>query len=138
MAEPAQTQVIMDWIRTIGWDDRQEAGFPLYPGQEILTAPDQALFITGGGGPGYTTEEPATDGSVFQARVRGQSDDPLGVEQAAQLLDTLILRASYPAAVDGVTIVHVHRESNGPTPLPFDPRDRRFEFACSYIIVTGV
>jgi hypothetical protein len=135
---PAQTQVIIDWITGLGWDDRQEVGFPVYPGQEILTAPDRAVFITGGGGPGYTTEEPATDASVFQARVRGTSDDPFAPEQAAQLLDTLILRASFPAAVDGVTISHVHRESNGPTPLPFDPRDRRFEFACSYIIVTGV
>lgn len=132
------TQVIIDWIASLGWDGRQELGWPLLPGQEIVDGPEKALFITGAGGPGYTTEEPATDASVFQARLRGPSEDPFAAEAAAQLLDAMVLQAQFPVVIDGVTISHAHRLSNGPTPLPLDPNDRRFEFTESFVFVTGV
>lgn len=134
----AATKVIMDWITSLGWDDRQELGFPLVAGPYVPPSPDQLLIITGGGGPGYTTEEPATDASNFQARLRGDPDDPLGTESAAQLLDNLILRASFPVTIDGTVICTVSRQGSGPTPLPFDPGDRRTEFTSNYVIVTGV
>lgn len=134
----AQTQVIMDWIASIGWDTRQEAGYPLLPGPEIIQEPDKVVHITGTGGPGYLTEEPATDGWSFQARVRGPADDPLAAEDAARQLDALILGANFPTVVDGVHIQHVHRLSARPAPLPLDPADRRFEYTCSYVMIAGV
>ena len=134
----AQTQVIMDWITSLGWDTRQESGYPLLPGPEIVDEPDKVVFVTGSGGPGYTTEEPATDAWAFQARVRGPSDDPLAPEDAARQLDALILGASFPTTVDGVKIVHVHRLAGRPAPLPLDPADRRFEYTCNYVMIAGV
>jgi len=134
----AQTQVIMDWITSLGWDTRQEAGYPLRAGPEIVSEPDKIVHITGTGGPGYTTEEPATDGWSFQARVRGPSNNPLAAEEAAQQLDALILGAPFPVNIDGVQIQHVHRMSARPQPLPLDPEDRRFEFTADYIMIAGV
>ena len=134
----AQTQVIIDWLTAIGWDTRQELGYPLLPGPYVPDEPDQAVVITGGGGPGYLTEEPATDGSNWQARIRGPAEDPFGAEAAAQALDALILHASFPVQVDGTWIVSCSRLGSGPTPLPYDPADRRTEFTSNYMIVTGV
>jgi hypothetical protein len=130
--------VIIDWITSLGWDARQELGFPLFPGPEILDKPDQAVFITGGGGPGYLTDEASTDASQFQVRLRGPADDPFAAELAAQLLDDTIRKAPFPVTIDGALINNVYRMGNGPTPLPLDPSDRRFEFTTNYIIVTGV
>jgi hypothetical protein len=130
--------MVGDWLEYAGWDTRPEAGYPVYPGPEILDEPDQAVFITMGGGPGYTTEEPATDASQFQARVRGPSDDADAAETAARALDALILGALFPVVIDDITIVHVHRMGGPPAVLPLDPTDRRFEFTASYILVTGV
>ena len=134
----ASTQVIMDWIISTGWDNRQELGYPLLPGPEIHSEPDKAVIITGTGGPGYLTEEPATDGWSFQARVRGPANDPIAAEAAAMLLDSTILGASFPVNIDGVQIQHVHRLSARPQPLPLDPADRRFEFTANYIMIAGV
>jgi len=134
----AQTQVIIDWLGSIGWDGRQELGYPLLPGPYVPNEPDRAVVITGGGGPGYTTEEPATDASNWQARIRGPADDPFGAEQAAMDLDKLILNANFPVQVDGTWIVTCFRLGSGPTPLPYDPSDRRTEFTSNYVIVTGV
>jgi len=128
----------MDWIVSLGWDNREEAGYPLRPGPEIRDVPDKIVHITGSGGPGYTTEEPATDAWAFQARVRGPSDDPLTAEDAADQLDSLILHASFPAVIDGMKIVHVHRLAGRPAPLPLDPADRRFEYTCNYVMIAGV
>jgi hypothetical protein len=134
----AQTQVIIDWIISLGWDTTQELGFPLFPGPLILSEPDRAVFITGTGGPGYVTEEGTNDAGSFQARVRGTTDDPYGAEIAADLLDLMILRAPFPVTIDGVPIQSVSRVGNGPSPLPVDPNDLRVEFTCSYTMVTGV
>jgi hypothetical protein len=134
----AVEQVICDWIESLGWDSRQELGFPLYVGPEILTDPDKAVFITGTGGPGYVTEEPTADAVTFQARVRGPADDPLAARLAADTLDALILSASFPAQVDGTQIVHVHRLAGRPAMLPLDESDKRFELTASYVIVIGV
>jgi len=142
MSHPAPTvsteQVICDWIASLGWDDREELGYPLSPGTEIHDNPDKIVFIAGTGGPGYTTEEPATDAVTFQARVRGPADDPLAARLAADTLDALILSAPFPAQVDGVTIVHVHRLAGRPSMLPLDEADKRFELTCSYVLVIGV
>jgi hypothetical protein len=137
MSPLAQTQLIIDWITGLGWDTTQEIGYPLLPGPNILNEPDQAVFITGSGGPGYITDEGSVDASTWQARLRGPSDDPLAAEAAAQLLDNLILRAPFPATVDGVTINLVYRLGSGPSPLPADPSDLRYEFTANYVIVTG-
>jgi hypothetical protein len=134
----AQTQVIIDFIAGLGWDDRDEVGYPLLPGPFVPPSPDRLVVITGGGGPGYTTEEPATDGSSFQARLRGPAEDWLEAEAQAQALDDLILRARCPVQVDGTWVVHCSRLGNGPSPLAYDPTDQRGEFTCNYLIVTGV
>jgi hypothetical protein len=134
----AVEQVICDWIASLGWNNQQELGYPLYPGTEILNDPDKAVFIAGTGGAGYTTEEPATDAMTFQARVRGPADDPLAARLAADTLDALILSASFPAQVDGTTVVHVHRLAGRPSMLPLDESDKRFELTCSYVLVIGV
>jgi hypothetical protein len=134
----AMEQLICDWIASLGWDTRAELGYPLSPGPEIHDNPDRIVFITTTGGPGYLTEEPTADATTFQARVRGPSDDVLAASLAAQKLDALILAAQFPAAVDGAVVVHAHRLGGQPAPLPLDPGDRRFEFTCNYVFVTGV
>jgi len=134
----AVEQVICDWIVSLGWDNRQELGFPLYATPEILTDPDKAVFITGTGGPGYVTEEPTADAVTFQARVRGPADDPIAARLAADTLDALILSAPFPVQVDGTTVVHVHRLAGRPSMLPLDEADKRFELTASYVIVIGV
>lgn len=132
------TQVIIDWITSLGWPQQPELGFALLDGTYIMEEPDRAVFITPTGGPGYVTEEGSADCWSFQARVRGTTDDPNGPLQAATLLDQMILNAPFPASVDGVAIQHAHRAASPPAPLPVDPRDLRREFTCSYLIVTGV
>src|ERR1035441_3275476 len=86
-----RTKLVIDFLTAAGWDTTPELGYPLFPGPEILVSPDRAVFITGSGGPGYTTEEGGTDAWSFQARTRGPSDDPLAAQAAAQLLDWTIL-----------------------------------------------
>lgn len=132
------TQVVMDWITALGWATAPEStGYALFPGPEIISSPDRAVFITCTGGPGYLTEEGGLDGVTFQARVRGPADDPLSPQGIAQALDALVLGASFPAVVDGYGICHIHRMGSPPTPLPLDPQDRRFEYTCSYLIAIG-
>jgi hypothetical protein len=133
----SQTRLIIDWITSLGWDITQELGYPLFPGPQILDEPDRSVWITGGGGPGYLTDEGGIDASQFQVRVRGPQDDAFEPESVAQLLDSMVLRASFPAFIDGVNINVVYRATNGPTPLPVDPADLRHEFTCNYIFVTG-
>lgn len=136
----AQTQVVIDLILSLGWDDRQENGWPVVPGPYVPPDPDRLLVVTGAGGPGYLTDEGSVDGSIFQARLRGVPDDPFGAEQAAGQLDALLLAASQsgmPVVIDGVPVSTVYRSGSGPTALPFDPTDRRTEFTCNYVIVTG-
>ena len=134
----AMTQVMIDWITAMGWDGAQELGFPLFPGTYIIEAPDQAVFITSTGGPGFVTEEGGADAWQFQARIRGTTDDVYGPEIAALRLDQMILGARFPITVDGITIAHVHRAASPPTPLPVAPDELRHEFTCQYIAVLGV
>ncbi|HYK70431.1 MAG TPA: minor capsid protein [Streptosporangiaceae bacterium] len=134
----SQTQLIIDWISTLGWDDRQELGFPLVAGPFVPPSPDRLVVITGGGGPGYLTEEATIDGSNFQVRLRAAPEDPAEGEVAASLLDDLILRASFPVQIDGVTIATCSRVGSGPSPMPWDPADQRVEFTSNYMIATGV
>jgi hypothetical protein len=133
----AKSQLVIDFITGLGWDGAQETGYPLYPGPEILDAPDKAVFLTPSGGPGYVTEEAALDAWTFQARTRGPDDDPLAPELAAQQLDWYLLTARYPQQVDGVVIAMAARAGGPPSPLPLNPADRRFEFTCNYIVTTG-
>jgi hypothetical protein len=133
----ALTQVVIDWLSEQGWDTRQELGYPVFPGPYVPDEPERAVIITGGGGPGFTTEEPASDASAFQIRVRGPADSPLEAEEQAQLMDRLITRALFPVQVDGVWLLAANRSGSGPSPLPFDPADRRTEFTCNYVLVTG-
>jgi hypothetical protein len=134
----AQTKVIIDLITQLGWDASPEIGWQLFPGPYIPPSPDRLVVITGGGGPGYLTEEAATDGSNFQALVRGAPEDPYGAEAAAQLLDKLILAAGFPVQIDGTWVLACSRVGSGPTPLPFDPSDQRTSLTSNYTIVTGV
>jgi hypothetical protein len=133
----AQTQVIMDWITSLGWDTTQELGYPILPGPLILDEPDRSLWITLTGGAGYVTDEGAADAWTFQARLRGAPNDPLGPDAMAVMLDQLILAGSFPASADGVSIQHAHRLGGPPAPLPVDPADLRYEFTCNYVIITG-
>jgi hypothetical protein len=134
----ALTQVICDLIRGLGWDDRQELGYPLVAGPYVPPEPDRIVVITGTGGPGLLTEEASIDGSNFQVRLRGPSEDPLAAETAADALDLLLIRGGYPQQVDGTFVAVVNRVGSGPTVLPFDPSDQRYEFTSNYTIVTGV
>jgi hypothetical protein len=129
--------IVIDWLTLAGWDTAQETGYPLYPGPEVLAEPDKAVFITPSGGPGYATDEAGVDSWSFQARLRGGSDDPLGAQAAAQLLDYVILRGPQPAVVDGVPVLNVQRLGSPPSPLPLDPSDRRFEYTANYVMTTG-
>lgn len=131
------TSSIIGWIASLGWDTRQELGFPLVEGPFLTDNPDQIVHITGTGGPGYVTDEGSADAGTFQARLRGPSNSLDAAESAAQLLDEMILGASFPAQADGVSIQHVHRLGGRPTPLPVNPQDMRYEFTCNYVIVTG-
>jgi len=134
----AQTQVIMDWITSLGWDDRQELGYPLAAGPYVPPSPDRIVVITGTGGPGYLTEEATADGANFQALLRGAPEDPLGAEEAAQVLDNLVLHAPFPAQVDGTWVLNCTRVGSGPSPLPWDVTDQRTTLTSNYTIVTGV
>jgi hypothetical protein len=134
----ATVQVIMDWITSLGWNATQELGYPLYPGPLILDEPDQSVWITPTGGPGYITEEPSADAWSFQAMTRGPSDDPFTPDSVARLLDQMILAAPFPASADGVNIQHVHRLGGPPAALPVDPGDLRHTFTCNYIMIAGV
>jgi hypothetical protein len=133
-----RTQVIINLLAAAGWDGAQEAGYPVYPGPEILTEPDKAVFVTPTGGPGYLTEEGGADGWSFQARLRGPSDDPDAAMAAAQLLDWTILQGPYPVTVDGVRVLNCQRLGSPPAALPLDPSDRRFEYTASYILSVAV
>ena len=132
-----RTQVLIAWLTAAGWDITQETGYPLYPGPEILDEPDKAVFLTPAGGPGYTTEEGATDAWSFQARLRGPADDPDAAQSAMQQLDWIILGAPHGVQACGVTVINVQRLGSAPAALPLDPSDRRFEYTCNYIITTG-
>lgn len=133
------TQTLIDWITgPLGWDTRQELGYPTVPGPYIPDEPDRLLIVTRAGGLGYTTEEPATDATSFQVRLRTTPDDVIAAETAAEQLDAAILGASFPVTVDGVVIAKVYRAGAGPTPLPYDQTDRRFELTCNYVAVMGV
>ena len=129
--------VVIGWLILAGWDTTQETGYPLYAGPEILAEPDQAVFLTMTGGPGYTTEEGGTDAWSFQARTRGPADDPLAAQAAAQLLDWTILRGPRNALPNGVPVLNAQRLGGPPSPLPLDPSDRRFEYTANYVITTG-
>jgi hypothetical protein len=132
------TRVIIDFISSLGWPGTQETGYPLLAGAYIHEEPDRCVIITGTGGPGYVTEEGSLDAVTFQARTRGTANDPDGPEAAAQLLDSLVLGASFPAEVDSITISHVHRAAGRPAPLPVDPSELRHEFTCNYVAIMGV
>ena len=134
----AQMQVVANWLASIGWDTRQELGYPIVIGPYIPDEPDRLLILTNAGGPGYITEEATADAGTFQARLRTTPDDVLQAEADAEALDLLILRASFPAVIDGVPIVNVYRLGSGPTPLPYDQTDRRFELTTNYVAVMGV
>lgn len=138
MADVARTQVLIDLLTALGWDGAQELGYPLYPGTEILNEPDRAVFISATGGPGFTTEEMATDAWSFQARVRGPTDEPYEPEVMALRLDQMLLGAPYPLHVDGVSVQAANRTGSPPAPLPLDPGDLRHEYTCSYIVIAGV
>jgi hypothetical protein len=133
----ALTQVVIDWIASLGWNTAQELGYPLLPGPFILDEPDQSVWISMTGGPGYVTDEGSADAGTFQAMVRGPSDDPFTPESVAIMLDQLILAAPFPAQVDGVNIQHAHRLAGPPTPMPVDPADLRHTLTCNYVIITG-
>lgn len=132
------TQVIIDWIISLGWSQQPELGYVLLDGTYIMEEPDRAVFITPTGGPGYVTEEGSADAWSFQARVRGTTDDPSGSLQAAVLLDQLVLTAPMPVLIDGVPVQNAYRAASPPAPLPVDPKDLRREYTCSYILVIGV
>jgi hypothetical protein len=133
----AKTQLLIDLLTALGWDGTEETGFPLLAGPEVQVSPDKEVTLTPSGGPGYVTEEASHDAWTFQARTRGGTNDPLGAELAAQQLDQLILTASTPQPVDGVTVSAIARLGSPPSPLPLDPADRRTEFTCTYVITTG-
>src|ERR1700758_3497889 len=109
MPAVSMTQVIIDWITSLGWAQQPELDYALMDGTYIAEEPDRAVFITPTGGPGYVTDEGSADAWSFQARVRGTTDDPAGALQAATLLDITILHAPLPATIDGVAVQNAYR-----------------------------
>lgn len=134
----SQEQVIIDWITGLGWDTREEAGYPLVIGPYIPRSPDKMVIITGGDGPGFILDG-AADASNFQVRLRGPQNDQFTASSQAALLDAMIFSALFPAMIDGVSIVHIHRVGSGPSPLGGGPDDAyRYEYTCNYLMITGV
>ena len=138
MSDPLSlARVVIMWIEDLGWDIRQEQGFPLFEGPYIQPAPDRAVHVTGTGGPGYVTDEGSVDAATFQFRVRGPANAPDIAGNAATKLDKLVLGAPFPARAGGVKIQHVHRLGGRPTPLPVQPNDLRHEFTTNYVVIVG-
>lgn len=135
--EIALTQLVIDFIRSLGWDDTEESGYPLQPGSYILEAPDRIVHITATGGPGYVTEEGSAEAISFQLRLRGPVEDPIEPDQMISMLDRAILAAttSFPLTIDGIKIQSISRAGSPPTPLPVDPADLRHEFTCNYVMI---
>lgn len=132
------TQLCIDFIGSLGWDGRQELGYPLLKGPYIERSPDKAVFITSTTGPGYELEG-AVDTTMFQARVRGPANDQEAAELAAMLLDSLIFNARFPVQIDGTWVVRCHRLGDGPSALGSGPDDGlRWEYTCDYTITLGV
>lgn len=131
----ADSKLIIDFIRRLGWDETEETGYPLHEGSYILESPDRIVFITGTGGPGYTTEEGATDAISFQLRLRGAPEEPFEPDSRVRQLDRAILSAPFPMVIDGLRIHSISRAGSPPAPLPVDPRDLRHEFTCSYVMI---
>lgn len=132
-----KSQVIEDFIVSLGWDTTPELGYPILHGPEIKMSPDRALFITPTPGPGWVTEEGALDTWAFQARLRGPDDDPDTPQLMIEQLDLMILAAPKNVTIDGVLIKMITRAGGTPSALPLDPNDRRFEYTCTYLITTG-
>jgi hypothetical protein len=140
---PLPTSSVIAWLRSLGWDFDQEIGCPLVMGPYVPDEPDRVVVITPTSGPGYVMEA-AADAGAFQARVRGpQGGDgspgaQAAAEQLAYALDALILGASFPAVVDGHTLIHVHRLGSTPSPLSGEPDDGdRFSYVTSYVCIAG-
>lgn len=132
---PADTKTIANFIRSLGWDETEETGYPIKPGPEIINAPDRILFVTGTGGPGYVTDEGSAEAVSFQARLRGPADDPDEPDSMIHLLDRAILAAPFPVQIGPIRIQSVSRAGSPPAPLPVDPNDLRHEFTCSYVMI---
>jgi hypothetical protein len=136
---PLPTSDLLDWIRALGWDDREEYGAPLRRGPRIRKMPDRLVTFSPTPGAGYMLEA-AADAGGFQARVRGAQNDEDDAERLAYKLDALILGASFPAVTaSGQTIVHIHRLGGAPSPLSADPDDAdRYSYICQYLCIAGV
>jgi hypothetical protein len=130
---PLATTSVINWLTNLGWDVTQESGAPIVPGPYVLQEPDRIVVVSPTPGPGYILEGDA-DVSAFQARVRGSQNDQADAETLAYLLDSLILRATFPVTIDGRVLIHVHRLGGTPSPLAAgpDPGDR-YEYICSYL-----
>jgi hypothetical protein len=136
---PLPTSDLLDWIRALGWDDREEYGAPLRRGPRIRKMPDRLVTLSPTPGPGYVLEA-AADAGAFQARVRGAQNDEDDAEKLAYLLDSLILGANFPAVTaSGRVIVHIHRLGGTPSLLTPAPDDAdRYEYVTSYLCISGV
>jgi hypothetical protein len=135
---PVPTASFIGWFTGLGWDAREEKGAPVVPGPRILPSPDKLLTFTPVPGPGYVLEGDA-DASAFQLRTRGPQNDQAAAEALAYLADSLILRASFPAVLDGgQVLIHVHRLGGTPSLLaPGPDTGSRFELVCTYIAIAG-
>lgn len=135
---PVPTASFIDWITSLGWDARQEKGAPVVAGPRILPSPDRLVTVTPVPGPGYVLEADA-DACAFQLRTRGPQNDQASAESLAYLLDSLILRAAFPASLDGgQVLIHAHRLGGTPSLLaPGPDAGDRFELTCTYVCIAG-
>jgi hypothetical protein len=134
---PLPTASVIKWLVSLGWDVTEETGAPVKPGPYVPEMPDRLVVITSTPGPGFQLEA-AADAQVFQARVRGPQMDQDAAEELAFSLDGLILGASFPAVVDGRTIIHCHRFGGAPAPLTGTPDSGdRYELVCSYLLTAS-
>ena len=136
---PLPTRDAIAWVLSLGWDDTEEYGAPVREGPRIRKMPDRLVTLSPTPGPGFVLEA-AADAGAFQARIRGAQNDQDDAERLAYLLDSLILRANFPAVTaSGQVIVHIHRLGGTPSLLTPAPDDAdRYEYVCSYLCISGV
>jgi uncharacterized protein (DUF2126 family) len=132
-----QTAAVIQWLTELGWDTAEETGAPLERGPYVPPMPNRIVVISPVPGPGFLMEG-AADAGAFQARVRGETDDPDDAEALMFRLDKMIERAQFPATVGGHQFIHIHRVSARPAPLlPSPDSGRRSEYTCNYVAISA-
>lgn len=130
------TQVIIDWLASLGIGGGGVVDLPVYPGPYVRPMPDRLAVVTTIPGPGLFMEGIADTGA-FQLLIRGLQDPTsldASAEQDALRADRLILRAPLPAEVaTGVRLMPISRSGGRPSPVAQEDDGDRITFVCTYL-----